>query len=147
MNFLPQGLLRQKYQTGYFFGKLQWEKNISVKMWFFEVKELTNPQSIVVWMLKQSDDITQCILKMGSFKLMRTQDVLAHYKPVRDWLNYCLIVNVLKFQTLFSLCSKIRAGIHKMHFRIANRGDPDQTAFSESLIWVYTVCLYLFVAN
>ena len=54
------------------------KENISVKMWFFEVKELTNPQSIVVCMLKQSDDITQCILKMlGSFKLMRTQDVLA----------------------------------------------------------------------
>ena len=72
-------------------------------MWFFGVKELTNPQSIVVCMLKQSDDITQCILfspyspecilkMLGSFKLMRTQDVLAHYKPVRDWLNYNLMV-------------------------------------------------------
>ena len=30
--------------------------------------------------------------------------------------------NVLKFRTL------IKAGIYKMHVRIANRDDPDQTA-------------------
>ena len=27
----------------------------------------------------------------------------------------------------------IRAGIHKMHVRIANREDPDQTASSEAV--------------
>ena len=36
----------------------------------------------------------------------------------------------------------IRAGIHKMHIRIANRKDPDQTA---SMIWVCAVCLDLFI--
>ena len=44
------------------------------------------------------------------------------------------MVNALKFQTFFlSVLSKIlviRAGIHKMLVRIANREDPDQTAFS-----------------
>ena len=47
------------------------------------------------------------------------------------------MVNVLKFRTLFSFCSKkmvIRAGIHKMLVRITNRGDPDQTA-SEEAVW------------
>ena len=41
----------------------------------------------------------------------------------------------------------IKAGIHKMLVRIANREDPDQTASSElssSLIWACTVCLGLF---
>ena len=33
----------------------------------------------------------------------------------------------------------IKAGIHKMLVRIANREDPDQTA--SRLIWVCTVCL------
>ena len=47
-------------------------------------------------------------------------------------------VNVLKFQTLFSylISTKmlvIRAGAHKMHVRIANREDPDQTASSEAV--------------
>ena len=32
-------------------------------------------------------------------------------------------VNVLKFRTLFSSCSQIRTGIHKMLERIANRED------------------------
>ena len=40
-------------------------------------------------------------------------------------------VNVLKYGTLFSLCSSIKfwdikAGIHKMFVGIANRKDPDQ---------------------
>ena len=39
----------------------------------------------------------------------------------------------------------IRAVIHKMHVRIANREDADQTASSEaSLIWVCTICLDVF---
>ena len=47
-------------------------------------------------------------------------------------------VNVLKFQTLFLFCSQIKswvikAGIHKMLVRIANREDPDQTASSEAV--------------
>ena len=46
-------------------------------------------------------------------------------------------VNVLKFQTLFTFCFQrkcvIRAGIHKILLRIANREDPDQTASSEAV--------------
>ena len=46
-------------------------------------------------------------------------------------------VNVLKFQTLLVLFSNkmlvIRAGIHTMLDRIANRKDPDQTASSEAV--------------
>ena len=37
-----------------------------------------------------------------------------------------------------------RAEIHKMHVRIASRGDPDQTASSEA---VCAVCLDFFVTN
>ena len=40
----------------------------------------------------------------------------------------------------------IRAGIDKILVRIANREDPDQTA-SESLIWVFAVCLAPFFAG
>ena len=55
------------------------------------------------------------------------------------------MVNVLKFQVLFSLFSNkmlvIRDRIHKMFIRIANREDPDQTAsleagWSESALFV-----------
>ena len=42
-------------------------------------------------------------------------------------------VNVLKFQTPFSFCSHIRAGIHKILVRLANREDPDQTASPEAV--------------
>ena len=47
-------------------------------------------------------------------------------------------VNVLKFGSLFHFCSRvncwfIRAGIHKMLVKIANRGDLDQTASSEAV--------------
>ena len=54
-------------------------------------------------------------------------------------------VNVLKFQNLFSFCSKnkmsaVRDGIHKMLFEIANREDP-------VLIWVCTVHLGLLDGN
>ena len=48
-------------------------------------------------------------------------------------------VNALKFQTLYFLFSKkmwvtcIRAGIHKILVRIANREDPDQTASEEAV--------------
>ena len=57
-----------------------------------------------------------------------------------DELDLCLLgniwgimVNVLKFQKLFSFCSQnkmlvFRAGFHKMLIRQANRKDPDQTA-------------------
>ena len=43
---------------------------------------------------------------------------------------------ILKFRTFFlslfyNKMLVIRAGIHKMHVRIANREDPDQTAFSK----------------
>ena len=48
------------------------------------------------------------------------------------------MVNVLKFQTLFSIdylsSNKMlvfRAGIYKMLVRIANSEDPDQTASSD----------------
>ena len=34
-----------------------------------------------------------------------------------------------------------RARIHKILGRVANREDPDQTAFF-SLIWVYAICLF-----
>ena len=47
------------------------------------------------------------------------------------------MVNVQKFQTLFSFSNKmliIRAGIHKKYLRIANREDTDQTASSEA-VW------------
>ena len=53
-----------------------------------------------------------------------------------DWFEPKLVVtvNVLKFCTLISFCSKkimvIRAGIHKLLVRIANREDPDQTVSS-----------------
>ena len=48
------------------------------------------------------------------------------------------MVNVLKFQKLFSFCSQIkcciiRARIHKMLIIIANREDPDQTASTEAV--------------
>ena len=63
-------------------------------------------------------------------------------------------VNVLKLLTLFSPRSKIKCWLSgleflKMHGRIANREDPDQTASASksSLIWVCTVCLDLFVAS
>ena len=46
---------------------------------------------------------------------------------VNVWLN------VLKFQTLSNKMLAIRAGIHKMLVRIANREDPDQTASSEAV--------------
>ena len=43
---------------------------------------------------------------------------------------HAITVNVLKFQTLFFLCSDkmlvIRAGYHKMLVRIANREDTDR---------------------
>ena len=44
------------------------------------------------------------------------------------------MANVLKFQPLSDLNKMlvIRAGIHKMHVRIANREDPES--------WVFTVC-------
>ena len=42
------------------------------------------------------------------------------------------MVNVLKFRTLTNK-TLIRAGIHKMLVRIANREDPDQTASSEAV--------------
>ena len=47
-------------------------------------------------------------------------------------------VNVLKFRTLFSICSQIkcwffRAEIQKILGRIANKEDPDQTASSEAV--------------
>ena len=55
-----------------------------------------------------------------------------------------LQVNVITFQTLYSLFSAkmlvVRAGIHKMLVRIANRQYPDLT----SLIWVCAVLLGLF---
>ena len=52
--------------------------------------------------------------------------------------KYESTVNVLKFQNtfLFLFSNKIlviRAGIHKMLVRIANRENPDQTASSESV--------------
>ena len=47
------------------------------------------------------------------------------------------MVNVLKFWTFFFLFSNkmmvIRAGIHKLLIRIANREDPDKTASSEAV--------------
>ena len=47
------------------------------------------------------------------------------------------MVNVLKFLTLHFLFSKkmwvIRAGIHKLFVRIANREEPDQTASLEAV--------------
>ena len=55
------------------------------------------------------------------------------------WVSiYMTTVNVLKFGTLFSFMFLnkmlfIRAGIHKMLVRIANREDPDQTASSEAV--------------
>ena len=56
-----------------------------------------------------------------------------------------LLVNVLKFRTLIILFLTkmlvIRAGIHRMPVRIANREGPDQTASSEG---VSPVCLGLF---
>ena len=41
----------------------------------------------------------------------------------------------VKFRTLFVLEKMlvIRAGIHKMHVRIANREDPDHTVSSEAV--------------
>ena len=51
--------------------------------------------------------------------------------------NECMLVKLLKFQTIFTLFSNkmlvIRAGIYKMFVRIANREDPDQTASSDCL--------------
>ena len=56
------------------------------------------------------------------------------------------MVNAIKYEHFsLSVLNKmlvIRAGIHKMHYRIANREDPDQTASSS--IWVCTVCLGMF---
>ena len=56
------------------------------------------------------------------------------------------MVNVLKFgPLLFSdKVLAIRAGIHKMFVRIANREDPDQTAL---LIRVCTVWICLLAGN
>ena len=51
------------------------------------------------------------------------------------------MVNVLKFEHSQIKCrfTIIRAGIHIMLIRIANREDPDQTAS----IWVCAICLGL----
>ena len=48
--------------------------------------------------------------------------------------NLEVLRKALKFQALFSInCWLIKAGIHEMFFRIANREDPDQTASSEAV--------------
>ena len=45
-----------------------------------------------------------------------------------------VLVNVLKFQTLFSnKMMVLRAGTHEILIRIANREDPDQTASSDAV--------------
>ena len=52
------------------------------------------------------------------------------------------VVNFYTFLFLFSNKMVIRvAGNHIMLVRKANREDPDQTASSSSLIWVWPVCL------
>ena len=60
-------------------------------------------------------------------------------------------VNVLKFWTLFSFCFSnkiwvIKAGIHKMFVRIANREDPDQTASLEAVWSGSALFVYAFLA-
>ena len=49
----------------------------------------------------------------------------------------CGTVDVLKFRTFFSFYSTkllvFRAETHKMHVRITNREDPDQTASEEAV--------------
>ena len=62
---------------------------------------------------------------------------LAHH--ILHLHNFVTItVNVLKFRTLFSLCSQINVGYqgprtHKMLVRKVTREDPDQTASSEAV--------------
>ena len=58
-----------------------------------------------------------------------------------------LMVNVLKLRTLFSFCSRIkwgvvRAAVHKMLVRIANREYPDKTASEQS-----GLCLHCLAGN
>ena len=54
-------------------------------------------------------------------------------------INNLFNVNVLKFRTIFSFCSQKKCrlsgldSIHKMHGRIANREDSDQTASQEAV--------------
>ena len=54
---------------------------------------------------------------------------------VNTWMSS--MVNVLKFQTLFSLIKKkmlvVRAGTHKVLVNKTDRVDPDQTASSEAI--------------
>ena len=55
---------------------------------------------------------------------------------IRPWMIWVFVtqtVTVLKFLTLSSKMLVSRAGIHKMHDRIANREDPDQTTSSEAV--------------
>ena len=66
-------------------------------------------------------------------------------------LFFCITVKVLKFQTLFFLFSNkilvFSTGIHKMHVRIANREDPDQTASSEAVWSEYALFVYTFYVS
>ena len=61
---------------------------------------------------------------------------ICRYLPLQTSLQL-RTVTVLKFGTLLFLFSNqvlvIRAGIYKMHVKIANRDDPDQTASSEAV--------------
>ena len=53
---------------------------------------------------------------------------LSNYRKCSQILNTFLFLFSAKIMV-------IRAGIHKIHVRIANREDPDQTASSEAVLF------------
>ena len=87
--------------------------------------------------------------KVGKMKHHNLEAWISLYKsmlyaklPIINILNilvlYKCMVNVLKFQTLLFLFSNkmwvIRAGIHKIPVRVANREGPNQTGPASALI-------------
>ena len=60
---------------------------------------------------------------------------MPEYSYVSKWaytVNVLKTLNTFPFRTILEQ-NAIRAGIHKMLDRIANREDPDQTASSEAV--------------
>ena len=62
--------------------------------------------------------------------------------------DFDTMVNILKFQTLFSFCSQIKCGFSELEFtkwlgRIANREDRGQS----SLVWIFSVCHATSIGN
>ena len=66
-------------------------------------------------------------------------------------LIFCIMVNVLKFRTLYSIQFILNLALYivvrKILSGMTDSVDPDQTAPRSSLIWGCTVCICHFVSN